>query len=247
MLDELRHRQRSAFIAARTVAKGKRRLLRVDGGRALPASAAQRDAVVDFMHRFAKTQTDPGFFRVLDVARRIAGTGSLGVDRYAILVEGKGSPDRNYLLDLTATLPSSLVARLKVAQPKWPTEAERVVTLQRRLQAVPMAWLQAVRFGEAPCVLRALQPSEDRVRLNGAAGDAAPRQALMAEMGRIVAWAQLRSAGCSGSAGADELIDYAGRSKWKAQLMAASRDSAAQLLHDAADYAAAYDDGAFDG
>ena len=32
---------------------------------------------------------------MLDVARRIAGTGSLGVERYAILVEGKGSPDIN--------------------------------------------------------------------------------------------------------------------------------------------------------
>ena len=41
----------------------------------------------------AEAQADPEFYEVLDVARRIAGNGSLGVDRFAILVRGKGSPD----------------------------------------------------------------------------------------------------------------------------------------------------------
>jgi hypothetical protein len=40
----------------------------------------------------------PSFFAP-DVARRIAGTGSLGVQRYVILVEGKGSTGGHYLPD----------------------------------------------------------------------------------------------------------------------------------------------------
>ena len=36
--------------------------------------------VIAFMRDFAKTQPDPDFYEVLDVARRIAGTGSLGLE-----------------------------------------------------------------------------------------------------------------------------------------------------------------------
>ncbi len=34
--------------------------------------------------QYAALQANPKFYEVLDVARRIAGTGSLGVERYAI-------------------------------------------------------------------------------------------------------------------------------------------------------------------
>jgi len=74
------------------------------------------------MTQFAQGQPDPNFFKVMDVGRRVAGTGSLGVDHYAILVQGKGSPDGNYLLDLKQALRSSLVPHLKVSQPKWISE-----------------------------------------------------------------------------------------------------------------------------
>jgi hypothetical protein len=61
--------------------------------------------------------TDPDFFEVLDVARRIAGNGSLGVDRYVILVRGKGSPDGNDLLDLKEALPSAVLPRVATPSP----------------------------------------------------------------------------------------------------------------------------------
>jgi uncharacterized protein (DUF2252 family) len=245
LLDDLRNRQRSAFIAERTVTKGKKRMLRVDGKKALPASAAQRDMVVEFMREFAKREPerDRDFFRVLDVARRIAGTGSLGVDRYVILVEGKGSPDRNYLLDLKQTLPSSLLPRLKGTQPAWKSEAHRVVAVQSQLQAVPMAFLRPVRLGGLPYVLRALQPSEDRVRLDKAGGDLRVLEPLIVTMAQIVAWAHLRSAGRGGSASVDELIDFGRRKKWKEFLLAASNDCAAQVRKDSAAFDAACDAG----
>ena len=218
LLDDLRDRRREAFIDGRTVVEGRKRRLLTDGSKALPASPRQRDRVVEFMRGFAKAQPNPEFYRVLDVARRIAGTGSLGVDRYAILVRGKGSPDGNYLLDLKQTLPSSLLPRLKaVVQPTWASDAARVVALQSRLQAVPVAFLHAVRLDGAPYVLRALQPAEDRVRLDRTNGDMSVLEPLIATMGRIVAWAQLRSAGREGSATADELIDFGPRKKWKEQ------------------------------
>jgi uncharacterized protein (DUF2252 family) len=247
LLDGLRDRDRSAFLGTRTIPKGKKRVLRVDGKKALPASQPQRDEITHFMQEFAQAQPNPDFYRVLDVARRIAGTGSLGVDRYAVLVQGKGSPDGNYLLDLKRALPSSLVPHLKVAQPYWDTQAHRVVALQRRVQAVSMAFLQAVLVGDRPYVLRALQPSEDRITLNQPGQRATDLEHVSGVMGRTVAWAQLRSAGRDGSAIADELMDFGRRKKWKKALLAASQDCAAQVRKDAAEYITAWDDGAFDG
>ena len=245
LLDGLRDRQRAVFLESRTVIKRKQRLLHVDGKKALPVTAAQRASVANFMQEFAKGQAHPDFYSVLDVARRIAGTGSLGVDRFAILVQGKGSPDGNYLLDLKHALPSSLLPNLKVPQPKWKSEAHRVVALQRRSQAVSMAFLQPVFFADSPCVLRALQPAEDRINLNAPHRPLSELEQLVGTLGQLVAWGQLRSAGRDGSAIADELIDFGRRRKWKDQLLTASLDCAVQVHKDAAAFNAAYDDGEF--
>ncbi len=246
LLDRLRTRGRTDFLNTRTHFKGKKRLLRVDGTKALPPSEGQRAAVIDFMTAFARAQPRPAFYRVLDVARRVAGTGSLGVERYAILVEGKGSPDGNYLLDLKQALPSALALRLPMPQPLWPTEAHRVVTIQRRLQAVSPAFLQPVLMAEVAYVLRALQPLEDRVTLNAATQSQLSLEQTIRTMARIVAWAHLRSSGREGSATADELIDYGQRSKWRRKLLDACSACASQVVLDAAAFDEAYDDGVFD-
>lgn len=245
LLDALRDRKRSEFLRARTHTKGKKRLLRVDGDKALPASDAQRIAVVECMAEFARAQADPDFYEVLDVARRIAGTGSLGLDRYLILVRGKGSPDSNYLLDLKLSLPTSLVPHLAAAQPRWKTQAHRVVSMQRRLQAVCVAFLQPVLVGQSAYVLRELQPSEDRITLDRSSQTASELQHLIGTLGCIVAWSQLRTSGREGSAIADELIDFGQHKKWKKKLLDAAQDCAQQVGEDCAAFDAAYDDGAF--
>jgi uncharacterized protein (DUF2252 family) len=246
LLQGLRTRQRATFLDTRTTRRGKKRLLLVDGKRALPASPSQRAAVTDLIHAFAAAHPNPAFYEVLDVARRIAGTGSLGLDRYAILVSGKGSPDGNYLLDLKQALPSSLVPHFKHSQPAWKSEAHRVVALQHRLQAVSMAFLQPVMMHGRPYVLRGLQPSEDRIALDRPSLTLAQLSQAIADMGRLVAWAQLRSAGREGSAIADELIDFGRRKKWREPLLAQAQDCAAQVGKDAQTFNAAFDDGAFD-
>jgi uncharacterized protein (DUF2252 family) len=245
LLDDLRERQRPRFLDSRTVLKGKKRSLRVDGAKALPATTAQRTLVADFMSEFAKTRPKPDFYTVIDVARRVAGTGSLGIDRYAILVRGKGSPDANYLLDLKQALPSALAHWVKVRQPAWRSEAERIVTVQRRMQAVSVAFLQPVLVGNAPFVLRALQPSEDRVTLRAARQGTAELERLIRTMGRLLAWAHFRSSGRTGSATADELIDFGERRKWRAKLLEASVACALQVRSDARTFDAAYDAGRF--
>ncbi len=246
LLDSSRNRNRAQFLDRRTVLSGKKRRIRIDGKKALAVDAVQRDRIELFMHRFAAAQPKPEFYRVIDVARRIAGTGSLGVERFVLVVEGKGSPDGNYLLDLKQALPSTLVPHLEAKQPRWENEAERVVCLQDRVQAVPPAFLQAVGIGGIAYILKGLQPSEDRVALELWHGHFERLQWLMTSMGEIVAWAQLRGAGRQGSASADGLIDFAGRNKWKAEIVPLARDCREQVERDWREFCTAFDDKDYD-
>ncbi|MFC5743132.1 DUF2252 domain-containing protein [Dyella tabacisoli] len=250
LLHSLRGRLRPPFLDSRTERKGKKRTLRTDGKKALPVTGKQRDKVTALIEQVAANEANPRFYRVLDVARRIAGTGSLGVDRYVVLIEGKGSPDGNYLLDLKQAIPSSLAPALlkrgiKLSQPDWHSEAERVVTVQQRMQAISPAFLKAVNMDGVSYVLRGLQPTEDRVALGNWNGKLDRLEGVLQSMGQLIAWAQLRSSGRHGSAGADELIAYGGKARWPAKLLELSGDCAQQVGRDWKVFARGYDSGVF--
>ncbi|MFG6489063.1 DUF2252 domain-containing protein [Roseateles sp. BYS78W] len=253
LLDQTSQRKRADFLAKRCgppSRAGRYRRLKVDGQRLLAASDAQKQQVAGFMHGFAKTQRNPEFFEVLDVARRVAGTGSLGLQRYAILVRGKGVADGQYLLDLKQILPSVLAPAGGCKQPRLGDAAQRLVAVQRRMQAVSMAFLHAVSLDGEPYVLRGLQPNEDRLDLADLSAHGHALADSLVTMGRLMAWAQLRSSGRQGSATADELIDFgrrgSGEGKWRDRLVALSRATAAQVDKDWAVYCQAFDQGAFD-
>ncbi len=244
LFDKLQDRKRKNFLDGRTELKHDQRWFTLDGKKSLPVTESQHRLITRFMKQFAANQSQPEFYKVLDIARRIAGTGSLGVERYIILVEGKGSPDHNYLLDLKQTRPSSIAKHLEAIQPKWANDAERIVTLQKRMQAISVAFLFPEVIDGQAYVLQALQPSEDRVPLEKHHHlDDLIR--VIATMGQCVAWAQLRSAGRQGSAIADELIEFATKKKWPLNLLDASYDLAEQVRDDWQSYCRAYDDNAF--
>jgi uncharacterized protein (DUF2252 family) len=196
------------------------------------------------MSSYAKNQHDPAFFELQDIARRIAGTGSLGVDRFAVLVQGKGSPNGNYLLDLKHSTPSTLAAHCENKQPHWPSEAHRIVQLQQRIQAVPMAFLQPVQVGDVAYVMRGLQPYEDRISFTPPDLTLPSLQELLVSMGKVVAWAHLRGASRQGAAIVDELIEFGQRKPWQLELLTLSRACAQQVYQDASRFNEAYDQGA---
>ena len=249
LLNDLRQRQRPAYLDRRTSISGRgklrRRSIRIDGKKALAATAAQKNKVTKLIQRYAKTQPNPAFFNIIDIARRIAGTGSLGVDRYMILVEGKGSPDGNYLLDLKNAMPSELARNVSVKQPKWPTDAHRVVDIEHRMQSVSMAFLTAIMMDGTGYILRALQPSEDRISLDRHENGMPALNQTVTALAQIVASAHLRSTGRNGSASADALINYGNKTKWKTKLLNAAQQCAKQVNSDWEIYCQAYDKGVF--
>ena len=244
LLEDVRQRMRPEFLDRRTLRQGKRRTIRCDGKHALAADAKQRAAVVALMQNVAARAPDPSFYEVMDVARRIAGTGSLGVDRFIVLVRGKGSPDGNFLLDLKQASPSAPQRRVGVQQPAWHSEAARVVTLQGRMQAVSMALLQAIGWRGESFILRGLQPSEDRVSLSAQGVAFGAIRGAIRTMAGVMASAHLRSGGREGSAIADEFVAFGlAIQSWKAPMLAVAVDAAQQARSDFRTFAAAYDAG----
>jgi uncharacterized protein (DUF2252 family) len=250
MLDELRASKRIDLLNRHTERKGQRRQIRCDGDHAIAPSADGRRLAVALMEKYVATnharQGDRAqFFQVVDVANRVAGTGSLGLDRWLVLVEGKGAPDGHYLLDLKQAVPSSLAPRLAVAQPDWRSQADRIASLQRRLQAVPIAFLAPIKQGRRSYLLRGLQASVERLSLAPKLRDVDDICQAITDMGRLVAWAQLRAAGRQGSAPADDLMAFGAASRdWQDDLLSVAAAKTAEVMADWQVYQAAYDAGA---
>ena len=99
LLKDLESRSQAQMLAKRTSGVGKARRIRFDTGRALPISKAEREQVIAFMERYAAKRVDPGFFRVIDVAQRVAGLGTLGLPRYIAVIEGAGGSAGQVLVD----------------------------------------------------------------------------------------------------------------------------------------------------
>lgn len=219
---KVEQRKRKEFLDTHTSVPDKRsgkRTLQIDNRHLLPIDKEERAQVVARINAWAKSQAKPEFYTVLDVARRVAGTGSLGVKRYIMLVEGNGSPDHNYELDLKQELPSSLRPNLTLHQPDWHSEAERCTTIQERMQAVPPALMASLELDSESFRLKELQPREDRVAFNQWDGKLERLDHLIATLGQIVAWAELRSSGRQGSATADDLIAFGRDTSWRESLL----------------------------
>lgn len=242
LLIGLRERRRQDFLDERTEIKNNKRRFLIDGKRTLPMTAPEQKRIKTMVRSWAATQSKPAFFRLLDVAHRIAGTGSLGVERYVLLVEGKGSPHGNYLLDFKEEPGSCLAPFLPMMQPKWPHEATRVVSVQESFQGTPPALLSAVRFEGKSFVLRELQPLQDRIHFANWHGRLNWLLKLLETMGEITAWDQLRSSGRHGSAIADDLITFAARRPWRSAVLMLARNYADQVAEDYRQFAQSKDD-----
>jgi uncharacterized protein (DUF2252 family) len=232
LLVKLERRTQADLLAKRTAVKKGKRRLRTDTGKALALPPEERARVVRFMKRFAEGRMDPRFFKVLDVAQRIAGVGALGLRRYVVLVAGDGGRDGAALIDLKSQNGSTLIPHLAQRQPRFASEAARVVEIENRMQAVGPAFLAPVSIGGRSFTLRELQPSADKLDLSTTQPGRAAFESVVAAMGELTAWAQLRCAGRDGAAPIDGLMAFARNADWSRPLVALARDWAAAIQTD---------------
>lgn len=233
LLIGLKTRKRKDFLDERTEIEDKQRSLKLIAGKTTPVTEPQRKMVTDAIDQIGSTEANSDFYKVLDVMHRIAGTGSLGLDRYVILVEGDGSPNQNYLLDLKTARSSSLRPYTPYPQPAWKTEAERITAIQDRFQESPPALLTPLMIQNQSYVLRELQPTADRVNLETKDGKTKRLKRVIKTMAEVTAWGQMRSTGRQKSAIADDLIAFAATDKkWHPVLMDYARSYAVQVERD---------------
>jgi len=93
-----------------------------------------------------------------------------------------------------------------------------------------------VRIGGHSFTLRELQPSADKLDLSFTHPERAAFEAVIAAMGELTAWAQLRCAGRDGAADIDGLMTFAQNAAWSRPLIALSRDWADAIFKDWRDF-----------
>ncbi len=170
LVDQVAERTRKQLLDGRTeVVKGERRFVRGARYAELPRAIAKR--VPAAFARYVKSLDDefrpePEALEVIDAAWRIAGTGSLGGTRIAVLVRGKGGPDGAWVFDMKEQGTPSATVLLGRPPKKWRlSPAERVVTAYRACVARP-AWLLGTSTLEGLSLfVRRLLPQEDKLDL----------------------------------------------------------------------------------
>ena len=245
LLRRAMRRTRPELLDRYSKVQGAARRVRIDGQRTLPLEANELPRLKALLSGFARghSRAQRNFFGLRDAARRVAGNGSLGLPRYLLLIEGRGSPNGNFALDLKFAAPSAVARWLDRAQPRWAGEAARVVTIQRIMQAIPPALLHATAFDGHPYVLKELQPSVDRLVLDDWYHKPGRIVEAVAGMGRVAAWAHLRGCGHFGSSSVESLQTYCAGSGWRDTALGLAEAAAARTLDAWRIYAADYDAG----
>ncbi len=157
------------------------------------------------------------------MAFRVAGTGSLGVRRYVLLTRDLRQ-DKWRLLDVKQVLPSSLLPQSKVPQPKWSSEADRVVAVQGLMQYAPPRFIGVAPVGDEKFVVKQMQPSAQKIDHTLCHKKMKNVETVMTTMAKALASAQIRSASRKGSAGVEELMKFSLQSMWQASLVQTAVD-----------------------
>lgn len=209
LLAGLKNRKQRRFLRERV----DHQRIRTNTGRVLPVSQAQFTSLRELLLRLRY----PG--RLLDAGRRIAGLGSLGLERYVLLVSSNGE-SKATLLDLKVQPGSALRCAPDLPhQPRWASEGERVCAVQHWCQAVSPALLQPVKFQERSFVLHELMPTADRLSLAHLSRRPPEMTNAIRDMGALTAWSHLRSAARQGAALPLDLIGFGRQESWRPALL----------------------------
>ena len=230
LLSSLSKRTDADFLADRTSAKDKGNTLIIDGERTLKLDKEAKEKALTLFKNAMQVTSKKDFYTPLDVARRVAGTGSLGVERYVVLMYGNGE-GRRALIDIKATSHSALSPYLTSPQPKWNNQAERVDTIQSGAQVLPPALLKAVHVDGKSYLIKALQPSQDRLDLSQWNGKLNVLDNIFDTMAEVSAWGHLRNAGYLGAANREALMQFGHQvDEWKAPTLALAKQAAKQTI-----------------
>jgi uncharacterized protein (DUF2252 family) len=166
LMDQVRRRTRQELLDARTeIVRGERRFVRGPRYETLPRKLRQKAerAFSKYAKSLPRAQRMPAdALSVIDAAFRIAGTGSLGCLRVALLVRGRGDTNGAWVFDMKEEgAPSSAC----LVRPPRLEPAERVCVALVACLARPPRMIGTTKIRRRSMFVRRLSPQEDKLAL----------------------------------------------------------------------------------
>jgi len=246
-LSAIGKRKQNTLLKKRTEKKKDRMMLMTDDPRHFEIEAFLKKELFHHITQWLTYNSEgPYNYEVIDAVFRLAGTGSVGLKRYAFLLKSKNDTGSKYMLvDMKQAVSSSLLPYVNIPQPEWESEAHRIVAIQQRMQNIPPALLSTTMFKGDAYIIQEMQPVKDSINFNLIKDRYRDIYQVIDDMAILTASSQLRSSGRQGSATADELIAFGEQHEWQETVLNYSVDYAKKIKRDYAAFVKDYKKGMF--
>jgi uncharacterized protein (DUF2252 family) len=175
----------------------------------------KKKLIKHFQEWLGHDENTPYNYTVTDAAFRKAGTASLGLKRYVLLLRSNNKAGARYmLLDMKQAAPASPARYVDISQPQWNNESERVTSIQQQTQNTIPAMLSCMKFENNDYIIQELQPEKDSINFKLLKDRYRDMCRVIADMGTLTAAGQLRTAGRMKAAGPDDLIAFGNEVEW---------------------------------
>jgi uncharacterized protein (DUF2252 family) len=240
------HTTEKDILKKRTISKKNKIMLSLEDERHFKIDKKLRQELKAHINEWIATSSDgPYNYKVKGIIFRLAGTGSIGVKRYLFLLKSTNTKNKYLFVDMKQAKPSSVLPYITIQQLQWPTEAERIITIQKRMQNVSSSLLSTTVFRGDSYVIQELQPVKDTIKFKLLKDEYRDIYQVIDDMAALTASAQLRSGGIRGSAIIDELEAWGTDQGWQDTVIEYSRKYAEKVKGYYKQYVADYKAGKF--
>lgn len=241
-LTRVARRKQQMILDKRTIMKKKRLRMVTDLPKHFRIAEPLKSELYDHVDSWlAIDENSPYNYKVVNGIFRLAGTGSIGLERYTFLLKSLNKTGFKYiLLDMKEAFPASPAPFITVRQPAWVSEADRVVSVQRRMQNRCPALLSITEFRGKSFIMQEMQPTKDSIDFRLLKDRYRDMYSVFDSMAMLTASSQLRSSGQDGSATTDELKAFARATDWQEQVMAYAVGYAGRVKQYYEDFCADY-------
>lgn len=244
LLEKVETRKESKLLKQRTSKAYGYSRLQIDNLKSFAIHSSTKKEVLNAVKQLLKSKTSNRKWKALDAVYRVAGTGSIGIERYAVLVQDVIT-SKKLILDVKEAMNSSLQDYTGIHQPKWKNNGDRIVQIQTRMQFVCPSWLDTLCIKTKWFVIKEIQPVADGIEFISFKEEMDKQEKLLYTLGQLTASAQLRSSGREGSAITDALISFGTDVSWQKSVTNYACKYAFQVEKDYQEFCKAFDKGYF--
>ena len=214
-------RKQKDILAKKTTGHKDKLEILLDDPRHIELDKVSKSDLMSHVTEWLKHDGDtPYNYKVMDVVFRLAGTGSVGVKRYAILLKSLNETGEKYLLlDMKQATPSCLQSFVHIQQPDWENEADRVVTIQKIMQNRSPALLSTMFYKDYHYIVEEIQPTKDKIDFRLIKKDYRSMCRVIMDMAQLTASSQLRSAGRMRSSLPEDFMEFGRDKSWQQEVL----------------------------